>query len=190
MGVEHHTTTPEDAQANGFAEAFVKILVKLVHKALVEKRDPRKMVSRYLMAYRATPHKVTGRSPAELLFNRRIRTKLPRLKVQKEGEMDREGREKHRKEKEKQKTYADEKRKAKTKVVKTGDQIMIQQKKSTTRTPWDPRPYTVKKVKDSQVEVKRVEELKRRALNLIKKIKFRGGQKIERPRNTAKRTQI
>ena len=104
--------------------------------------------------------------------------------------MDREGREKHRKKKEKQKTYADEKRKAKTKVVKTGDQIMIQQKKSTTRTPWDPRPYTVKKVKDSQVEVKRVEELKRRALNLIKKIKFRGGQKIERPRNTAKRTQI
>ena len=82
MGVEHHTTTPEDAQANGFAEAFVKILVKLVHKALVEKRDPRKMVSRYLMTYRATPHKVTGRSPAELLFNRKIRTKLPGLRVQ------------------------------------------------------------------------------------------------------------
>ena len=43
----------------------MKILVKLVHTALVEKRDPRKMVSLYLMAYRATPHKVTGRSPAE-----------------------------------------------------------------------------------------------------------------------------
>ena len=41
MGVQHHITTPEDAQANGFAEAFVKILVKLVHTALVEKRDPR-----------------------------------------------------------------------------------------------------------------------------------------------------
>ena len=77
MGVEHRTTTPEDAQANGFAEAFVKILVKLVHTALVEKRDPRKMVSSYLMAYRATPNKVTGRTPAELLFNRKIRTKLP-----------------------------------------------------------------------------------------------------------------
>ena len=41
MIVQHHITTPEDAQANGFAEAFVKIMVKLVHTALVEKRDPR-----------------------------------------------------------------------------------------------------------------------------------------------------
>ena len=31
------------------------------------------------MAYRSTPHFVTGRSPAELLFNRQIRTKLPEL---------------------------------------------------------------------------------------------------------------
>ena len=80
MGVEHHTTTP-DAQANRFAEAFVKIMVKLVHTALVEKQDPRKMVSSYVMVYRATPHKVTGRSPADFLFNRKIRTKLPGLKV-------------------------------------------------------------------------------------------------------------
>ena len=178
MGVEHHTTTPEDAQANGFAEAFVKILVKLVHTALVERRDPRKMVSSYLMAYRATPHKVTGRSPAELLFNRRIRTKLPGLKVQQDGDMDREVRERHQKEKEKQKSYADEKRKARTKVVRPGDQIMIQQRKSTTKTPWDPRPFTVTQVKGSQVEVKRGEEVKKRALNLIKKLKFRKGAKI------------
>ena len=166
-------TTPEDAQANGFAEAFVKILVKLVHTALVEKRDPRKMVSSYLMAYRATPHKVTGRSPAELLFNRKIRTKLPGLRVQQEGDMDKEVREKHRKEKEKQKAYADEKRRAQIKAVKPGDQVMVQQRKTTTKTPWDPRPYTVTQVKGSQVEVKRGEEVKRRALNLIKKLKFR-----------------
>jgi hypothetical protein len=31
------------------------------------------------MAYRSTPHSVTGRSPAELLFNRQIRTKQPEL---------------------------------------------------------------------------------------------------------------
>ena len=149
--------------------------MKLVHTALVEKRDPRKMVSTYLMAYRATPHKVTGRSPAELLFNRRIRTKLPGLRVQQEGDMDREVRERHEKEKVKQKSYADEKRKARPKEVKLGDQIMIQQRKSTIKTPWDPRPYTVTQVKGSQVEVKRGDEVKRRALNLIKKIKSRKG---------------
>ena len=31
------------------------------------------------MAYRSTPHSVTGRSPAKLLFNRQIRTNLPEL---------------------------------------------------------------------------------------------------------------
>ena len=95
------------------------------------------------MAYRATPRKVTGRSPAELLFNRKIRTKLPGLHVQQEGHMDKEVRERHQKVKEKQKSYVYEKRKARTKEVKLGDQIMIQQKRSTSKTPWDLRPYTV-----------------------------------------------
>ena len=60
-------TTPEDALANDFAEAVVKIMVKLVNTAIVEKQDPRKRVNvnKYLLAYRATPNKVTGRSQAE-----------------------------------------------------------------------------------------------------------------------------
>ena len=37
MGVDHHITTSEDAQANGFAEAFVKIMVQLVHMEVVER---------------------------------------------------------------------------------------------------------------------------------------------------------
>ena len=176
-------TTPEDAQANGFAEAFVKIMVKLVHTAIVEKQDPRKRVNKYLLAYRATPHKVTGRSPAELLYGRKIRTKLPGLRVQQQGELDTEVREKHQREKEKQKSYADEKRKAKIKNVKSGDQVMVQQKKSTIKTPWDPNPYTVTQVKGSQVVLKRGEEVKRRALNLVKKIKFRKGEEKRETKN-------
>ena len=37
MGLDHHITIPEDAQANGFAEAFVKIMVQLVHTEVVER---------------------------------------------------------------------------------------------------------------------------------------------------------
>ena len=33
----------------------------------------------FSMMYRSTPHSITGVSPAELLFRRRIRTKLPHL---------------------------------------------------------------------------------------------------------------
>ena len=73
--------------------------------------------------------------------------------------------------------YADKKRKAKIKEVKPGDQVMVQQRKSTVKTPWDPRPYTVTQVKGSQVELKRGEDLKRRALNLVKKVKFRQGER-------------
>ena len=90
--------------------------------------------------------------------------------------MDSEVREKHQREKEKQKTYADEKRKAKVKNVKPGDQVMVQQKKSTIKTPWDPNPYTMTQVKGSQVQLKRGDEVKRRAVNLVKKIKWRKGE--------------
>ena len=123
---------------------------------------------------------MTGRSPAELLYGRKIRTKLPGLRVQQQGELDKEVREKHERERQKQKLYADEKRKAKLKEVKPGDQVMVQQRKSTVKTPWDPNPYTVIKVKGSQVELMRGDDRKRRALNLVKKVKFRqGGEKRE-----------
>ena len=80
-------TTPEDALANNFAEAFVKIMVKLVNTAIVEKQDPRKRVNanKYLLAYRATPNKVTGRSPAELLYGRKIRTSCQGLGFSSKG---------------------------------------------------------------------------------------------------------
>ena len=89
MGFTHRRTTPESAQANGFAEIFVKTLVKLIHTAVADKKDPRRAVQSYLMAYRATPHTVTGRSPAELLFNRSIQTKLPRALREEQSAEDR-----------------------------------------------------------------------------------------------------
>ena len=49
--------------ANGFVEVFQKVLAKMVHTAIAEKKDPRRVIDRYLMAYRAAPHKTTGLSP-------------------------------------------------------------------------------------------------------------------------------
>ena len=58
---------------------------------------------------------------------------------------------------------------------------MIQQKKSTTKTPWDPKLFTVS---GSQVEVERGEEVKKRAINLFKKMKLRkGAEKRETKKN-------
>ena len=107
MGFTHRITTPEDAQANGFAEAFVKVLVKLLHTSVAEKRDPKKALNLYLMAYRATPHKTTGVSPAELMYGRKIYTRLPQKERKTDGSLDQTARENHDKNKLGQKTYAD-----------------------------------------------------------------------------------
>ena len=69
----------------------------------MEKRDPRKIVSSYLVAYRTTPQRLQGAAQQSCLFNRRIRTKLPGLRFKQEGEVHREVREKLKKEREKQK---------------------------------------------------------------------------------------
>ena len=61
----------------------------------------------------------------------------------------------------------DKKRRVKEKEVKVGDKILIQQKKSTTKTPWDPQPYEVLEVKGSKVKAQKGEIIRERAKNNI-----------------------
>ncbi|XP_064470230.1 uncharacterized protein K02A2.6-like [Ornithodoros turicata] len=67
-GFAHTTSSPKYPQSNGCAEAAVKIAKAKISKS----SDP----YRALLAYRATPL-ANGFSPAELLFNRRLRTHVP-----------------------------------------------------------------------------------------------------------------
>ena len=73
-GFEHITSSPIFPQSNGLIENGVKIVKLLIKKALDTNSDPYLA----LLNYRATPLK-HGRSPAELLFNREIKTRLPVL---------------------------------------------------------------------------------------------------------------
>lgn len=76
-------------------------MCKMIHTAVVEGRDPKKALNSYLLAYRAAQHLTTGKSPAEMLYNRQMKTKLPRMLQ--EGNVDKETRERHDREKLKQK---------------------------------------------------------------------------------------
>ena len=76
--------TPDDPQCNGFMENFVKLMCKLLHTAASENKDPKTELYNYPLHYRATPHSTTGRSPAELLFNCKLQTKLPQISTVKE----------------------------------------------------------------------------------------------------------
>ena len=72
-GIIHQPTySAEDPEANGLAEAFMKMCRKLWHTALVEKNNPRAELNKMLHLYRSTPHPTTGKAPAELLFGRKF----------------------------------------------------------------------------------------------------------------------
>ena len=53
--------------------------MKRIKIARAEKKDWKKEIQTYLLAYRSTPHTVTGKSPAELIFGRQIKTKPPQI---------------------------------------------------------------------------------------------------------------
>ena len=68
-----------------------------------ENKNWKRAIFKFLLNYRATPHSTTGKSPAELLFNREIHTKLPELVLENNAEVHQELEEKDRKAKSKMK---------------------------------------------------------------------------------------
>ena len=68
-GIEHNKTmSADDPEANGLAEAFMKIIKKIWHTCTITRRDPMAEINKRLQAYRATPHPTTGKAPAELMY--------------------------------------------------------------------------------------------------------------------------
>ena len=76
MGFEHHKITPYWPQANVEAERFMRTLEKSVRAAQVEVKPWKKELYVFLRNYRATLHSSKEQSPATVLLQRSIRTKL------------------------------------------------------------------------------------------------------------------
>ena len=72
-GFKHRKLTPKHSQTNGEIEIYMKQKKKSAAFAKVSKADYKAEVMRRMMADRATPHTVTGRSPYETLFRRKMR---------------------------------------------------------------------------------------------------------------------
>ena len=154
-GFRLRPVSPEDPQSNGFAESFVKLMCKMLHTCIADGKNPKDEFHNYLLQYRATPHSTTGVSPAELLFGRKVHTKLPQINVKEETEEIKEIRRNHDQKKLKQKHYFDKRHRAHEKIVNPGDQVLVKQRKSTTKTPYDPKPYTVLEVNGNQLKLSR-----------------------------------
>ena len=174
MGFRLTPVSPEDPQANGFVENFVKSICKLVHTAAAEHKDPKRELHNFLLQYRATPHSTTERSPAELLFGRKIKTKLPQLKKNKKDSPEIAAvRKTHDEKKRKQKQYFDIKHKARPKNIKQGDKVLLKQKKSTVQPPFNPNPFTVTKVKGNQLTLSDGHRTRVRDKNYVKPVRER-----------------
>lgn len=126
-GIQHRPSTPLWPQANGEVECQNRSLLKSLKIAHAEKKNLKVEMKKFLTAYRTTPHSSTGVSPAKLLFNREIRSKIPDLT--KNEYIDSEARDRDAEMKQRRTDYADEQRGAQENSLAPGDQVLVKQRK-------------------------------------------------------------
>jgi hypothetical protein len=153
-GIEHHFITPLWPQANGEVERQNRTMMKAIRAAQVEGKDWKRELNKFLFAYRTTPHQTTGVAPAELMFKRKLRTKLPEARTYTETYTDESVRDRDRVKKEQGKQYTDQRRHAQESDTAVGDEVLVQQRKQNKfSTPFEPEPYKVVDKAGSQVTI-------------------------------------
>ena len=147
------------------------MLEKTIRKAQIEGKDWKRELYRFLLNYRTTPHITTKHSPAKLLFNREICTKLPSRVDGNKCPIDAEIRENDEKAKWKMKENADKKSGAKERDIQIGDLVLIRQKRRNKfSSNFDPKPYRVVKVKGTTITVLRIGHFVTRNISFYKRI--------------------
>ncbi|KAI2667094.1 hypothetical protein H4Q32_031059 [Labeo rohita] len=76
-GIHHVTTAPYHPSSNGQAERMVQTTKEALSR--ITKGEWQTRLARFLLSQHITPNSSTGKSPAELLMNRRLTTALDRL---------------------------------------------------------------------------------------------------------------
>ena len=155
QGFRHRLIEPEHPESNGLAENFMRMLTKVAHTAYTAKQDPRRAVNNYLLNYRATPHSTTGETPAEILFGRKIITKVPIMAPRCQTKIHQSVKQRDQTSKRKAKQLYDKRKHSREHRLKVGDKVLLKQRKSTTQTPYDPQPFTVIAHKGSMVTARR-----------------------------------
>lgn len=125
-GIEHRRTTPLWPRANGEVERQNRSLLKAIKVAQVENKSWKRELQTFLLAYRTTPHATTGQTPAELLFRRSVRTKLPALLTMPDGASDEAMRDRDASKKLAAAEHADRRNHATEQTTEVGDSVLLQ----------------------------------------------------------------
>ncbi len=123
--VKHICTSIYHPEGNGAVERWNKVLKDAILTAQRENAPWTSFVVAFLQTYRATPHATTGTSPFELLFGRKMRTKLSILTPCNMTPAKRKLKTKVKKKQQKMKAYLDIKRKANIPKLKEGDCVRV-----------------------------------------------------------------
>lgn len=147
-GIEHMKVTARWAQANGEVERQNQSILKRIKIVQAEKQDWKREINTYLLSSRSTPHATTGVSPAELLFGRKLRTKLPDSNTMFQSSQapvdHQEVRDQDAENKGKGKLAVDDRRGARYSNIELGDKVLLrQERENKLTTPFNPTPHTV-----------------------------------------------
>ncbi|XP_052561940.1 uncharacterized protein K02A2.6-like [Culex pipiens pallens] len=168
-GIELINTTPYWPQANGEVERQNRSFLKRMQVAQELGKDWRVELRKYLLAYHMTDHPTTGKSPSELMYGRRIKSKLPVLPCF--AETNSAARDRDRIVKEKGKEYTNRKRRAQHSDLSAGDKVYVKrmQKDNKLSTNYSPEQFVVVSKLGSEVVVQSLksgQKIKRNVVHL------------------------
>lgn len=138
-----NSTIPYWPQQNGEVERQNKSILKRLIISQNTGRAWRDDLNEYLLMYRSSPHSTTQKAPAQMLFGRNIRDKLP--SIHQPMEIDEETADKDKEKKEKEKQYADARRHAKVSEIGIGDEVLVKRMKKANKlsSNYEPDPFKV-----------------------------------------------
>ena len=180
LGIQSDPATPKWPQRNAEVERFMESLGKAIQTAHVKNKVWQQELHRFLLQYRPKPHSTTQVPPAELLFNRTVRGKLPILHPSKVIDKHNQAQTKDKERREYNKQYADRKRHAKQSTIDVEYTVLVrQEKQNKLTTQFNQTWYTVINRKGSEVTTRsRNNHIVRRNISHFKK--FQGQNSFTR----------
>ena len=172
---------------NSQVENFITPLLKTVTTAVAAEQNYENELQKFLINFRNSPvpNRALGLSPneveVEVIFKRKLKTKLPQLSVHPN---DKYLRERDRRNKLKNKQYADQKRRAKPCTLKYGDNVLVKRPSHTKEeTAFYPTPAKVIRRKGAIITIKFRDKYVTQDASKLKYIRYPGNTTIEQQRH-------
>ena len=79
-GIRHITSAPYHPATNGLAERLVQTFKQALRSMFQSSKPVKEKLTKFLIAYRNTPHPTTGENPVQITLGRPLRTRLDLVK--------------------------------------------------------------------------------------------------------------